>query len=263
MINQKVLCSCIYCRKEFSVKGIYTHVDRAHLDSTKYSSGYNGKYKELANRHKITQDAYLLDPNKCTQCNSSLAYNKRNNKFCSTSCSATYNNAIKDYSKFKTGPVKTRQLKHRKCEFCNTDFTTYKDKRFCNRKCARDYKNFLSRSHRTPWINYRAECQFRFNIKDYPDEFDFALITQFGWYKASNRGNNLTGVSRDHMVSCRFGFDNQIPAEHIRHPANCKLMIHTENASKRTNNSITYNELLDRIKRWEKKYPPSFDQSTK
>ena len=249
------LCSCIYCREIKSAKGIFTHVDRAHLNSKKYSTGYNGKYKELAERHLSKVESYLLNPTKCVQCDLSLEYNKRQNKFCSASCSAIYNNARKDYSKFKTGPTKSKQSISKNCIHCNTLFDTLKqNKKFCCRACAVTHRNIPLRANRTEWQNYRADCQFRFSIKDYPEEFEFDLIKLHGWYQASNKGNNLNGVSRDHMVSCRYGFDNNLPAEHLRHPANCRLLIHNDNVSKHKNNSISYEELLERIKIWDKKY---------
>ena len=135
-------------------------------------------------------------------------------------------------------------------------FTSFKKKqKFCCLKCSSQYKNLSRRELRSDWKNYRADCQFRFNLKDYPNEFDFNLIEKVGWYSPSNKKNNLQGVSRDHMVSCRYGFDNNIPAEQLRHPANCELMIHGQNVSKYTNNSITYEELLQRIKEWDNRYP--------
>ena len=47
-----MLCSCIFCKLEFSVKGIHTHVERSHLGSKKYSSGFNGKYDIFTVRAK-------------------------------------------------------------------------------------------------------------------------------------------------------------------------------------------------------------------
>lgn len=116
----------------------------------------------------------------------------------------------------------------------------------------RDYSEV--RKHRSALINYRADCAFKFNLKDYPNEFNFSLIEECGWYRPKNRGDNLTGVSRDHMISVRYGFDNNIPTEHLSHPANCKLLQHGKNVSKGTKNSITYDELLIRIKEWDEKY---------
>lgn len=116
----------------------------------------------------------------------------------------------------------------------------------------RDYSEY--RKHRSDLINYRADCAFKFILKDYPEEFNFTLVETYGWYKAKNRGNNLNGVSRDHSVSVRYGFDNNLPANHLAHPANCVLMQHGKNASKGKNNTMSYEELIKRIEAWDKKY---------
>jgi hypothetical protein len=255
--NQSTLCSCIYCREVKSSKGIFTHVDRTHLHLTKYSSGFNGKYAELSAKHRSKIEQYLLTPARCKECNKPLEFNKKSNKFCSASCAAKFSNARKDYTTFKPGPAKSKQLVSKCCPQCGVLFETYKqNKTFCGRKCAILHKNAPLRANRTAWQNYRADCQFRFSLKDYPNEFNFSLLEEYGWYKAANRGNNLSGVSRDHMVSCRYGFDNNLPVEHIQHPANCCLLVHKENVSKNKSNSISYEELLHKIKEWDKKYPP-------
>jgi predicted nucleic acid-binding Zn ribbon protein len=256
MINQQILCSCVYCKEIKSVKGIHTHVDRAHLKLTKYSSGYNGKYDILSGRHQDRIKDYYQSTSKCTNCNIDLDYNQRHNKFCSTSCSATYTNKRKDYSTFKTGPTtKIKELVQKHCAFCNEIFSTItKKQKFCSNKCSRNFRSHTQRKQRTSWKNYRVDCQFKFSLNDFPEEFDFKLIETCGWYKPTNRGNNLTGVSRDHMVSCRYGFDNNIPVENLSHPANCKLLQHGNNVSKGTKNSITYDDLLTRIKKWDEKY---------
>jgi len=54
------------------------------------------------------------------------------------------------------------------------------------------------------------------------------------------------------MYSVRQGFENKIDPKHIAHPANCKLMIHTDNISKNKKSSITHDELLDKILEWDK-----------
>ena len=95
---------------------------------------------------------------------------------------------------------------------------------------------------------------FKFALCDYPQEFDISLIKQFGWYSASNRGNNLNGVSRDHMFSCNEGLKQLIDPYLISHPANCKLMLHSLNASKRNKCSITFKQLKERVNVWNKKY---------
>ena len=103
-------------------------------------------------------------------------------------------------------------------------------------------------------IAYRQACVFKFALNDYPDEFDFSLIEKYGWYRPKNRGNNLNGISRDHMVSVRYGFDNDIDPEIISHPANCQLMRHKENVSKHIYCEITLEELQERIEVWNNKY---------
>lgn len=104
---------------------------------------------------------------------------------------------------------------------------------------------------------YRLDTNFKFNLSDYPNEFDFSLIERYGWYSPTNKNNNLGGVSRDHMFSVREGFEMGINPEIISHPANCRLMIHTDNISKNKKSIITIEELLDRIKKFEYKYKDS------
>ena len=81
-----------------------------------------------------------------------------------------------------------------------------------------------------------------------------SLIQEHGWYQAANRGNNLDGVSRDHIISVKFGFENGIDPEIIAHPANCRLMRHTSNQKKNVDSDITLEELKERIEQWNNKY---------
>ena len=119
-------------------------------------------------------------------------------------------------------------------------------------KNPRDYS--AVRNKRSDFANYRADCAFKFNLSDFPEEFDFTLIESYGWYKPKNRGDNLNGISRDHAVSVKYGFDHNLPAVHLGHPANCVLMRHGDNVSKYSKNSMSYEELLNRIDAWDKKY---------
>jgi hypothetical protein len=139
----------------------------------------------------------------------------------------------------------------KRCLCCNKRLPFNKRKNtYCNQEC----KNEFFRRNRTEIENYKKDCQFKFNLKDFNDEFDFILIKKCGWYKAKNRGDNLDGVSRDHMYSIMEGFRNNIDAKLISHPANCKLMIHNKNVSKNDKCSITLKELNERIKEWNEKY---------
>jgi hypothetical protein len=97
-------------------------------------------------------------------------------------------------------------------------------------------------------------CDFKFNILSYSCEFDLKLVEQYGWYSPTNKGNNISGVSKDHVYSVKDGFINKIDVKIISHPANCKLMIHSENSSKNFNSTITLEELKKRIREWDVKY---------
>lgn len=263
MSMKSELCSCIHCRKEYTAKGIFTHVDRTHLNLTHYSSGFNGKYKVLSKRAAEEKDKnvaeYMLSPKLCKECNLVIDYDSRGNDYCSHSCSATATNKLKPSrtiaSRLKTS-VKIKKPRHNCiCNICGIEFESIDPgKDFCGKICRANKRKEELRSKRPALTNYRSDCAFKFNLRDYPTEFNFALIAQHGWYKAKNRGDNLTGISRDHMVSVRFGFDNNIDPKIISHPANCQLLVHGENISKNIKCSITLKELLERIKDWNNRY---------
>lgn len=102
--------------------------------------------------------------------------------------------------------------------------------------------------------DYRYACSFKFNLADYPGEFDFGLVEQYGWYAAKNRGDNLCGVSRDHIISVKYGFENNVDVSVISHPANCRLMVHNSNVSKGKKCGMTLEQLEEKIKWWNEKY---------
>lgn len=287
MEPRKLLCSCIYCKEVRSAKGIHTHVERTHLGSTKYSSGYNGKYNDPAHRAKLKKAVNAADNIKlgflkeftvvCNKCSKEFSVAEREKQFpskekyfCSGSCANSHvvnDNTRKKISSTLTGRVYVDPYNAVKlCENCNTEFSfvkhyTKSEKRFCTKSCVMDnlsksatIRNEIARKNRPALTNYRADCAFKFALNDYPAEFDFSLINEHGWYKPKNHGNNLTGVSRDHMVSVRYGFDNNLPAKHLSHPANCMLLQHGENSSKGKSISLTYEQLLVKIVEWDNKY---------
>lgn len=139
------------------------------------------------------------------------------------------------------------------CLGCGNEFCAKKPTRlFCCNKCSANYRRTSLN------INikqaYHSLCDFKFGISSYPDEFNTDLIKQYGWYSAANHGNNLYGVSRDHMFSCDEGWKQKIDPYILSHPANCQLMLHSENSSKHSNCSISLDDLKKRIIDWHRKY---------
>lgn len=106
---------------------------------------------------------------------------------------------------------------------------------------------------------YSLSCKFRFSISQFPLWFkDSGLIKTYGWYSTpgSRRGKrNLNGISRDHMFSISDAWQQNIEPSIIRHPANCQLLQHKLNQSKRHRSTISYNQLLQQICQFNKLYP--------
>ena len=198
----------------------------------------------------------------CCQKNEAIKYSKcSSGKFCSRKCAYSYSTKAKRKEINKKVSIKlignhNSNRKHKplikiKCKYCKKIFETkYENQKYCSHKCHDNYR----RTSNSEYINYKAKCQFKFGLSNYSDEFDFTLIEKYGMYKAKNRGNNLNGVSRDHIISIKYGFKNNIPTEMIAHPANCQLLKQSENASKYKKCGMTINELKNKINKWNKKY---------
>ena len=88
------------------------------------------KAKELL---LIRKQKYNLYPNKCLYCENSLSYDKKNNKFCSRSCSASHNNIgkLRNYNYYNNVYTGNRLIKN-KCLHCNIET---KNKLYCTKKC--------------------------------------------------------------------------------------------------------------------------------
>lgn len=142
------------------------------------------------------------------------------------------------------------------CEYCgktvNLPRKSYS--KYCCEQCKRNARFERQNKNKTEKVLYRKMCNFKFNLNDFPEEYNFDLIRENGWYKAKNRGNNLYGVSRDHIVSVKFGFEHSIDPYIISHPANCQLLIHTDNESKNCKCDMSIEELIEKINKWHKKY---------
>ncbi len=163
------LVSCIECRQEKSAKGIFSHYLISHTSDghekwiDKSIKGGN----TVKNKYKFPTPSelnYINSPNKCVNCDTNITFDKRHNKFCSSSCSATFNNKNRDkdiYIKQKETlkitldnkpklikPKVTKIAKVKKVEYCKFSYcviccSTIKNKivKTCSEKC---YKTNLS-----------------------------------------------------------------------------------------------------------------------
>ena len=106
------------------------------------------------------------------------------------------------------------------------------------------------------------ETKYRLGLAVRPDLKDEYQIYKSNVINMSNKifrrfGEivNPDGVIRyhlDHMVSIRFGFDNNIPPEIISHVSNLCMLEESKNISKGFDCSITIDELYKRIEEYER-----------
>jgi hypothetical protein len=246
-----------YC--SLTCRNIY--VNKNLRDYTKNS----GRIKELS------KEKYSQNPKKCKKCELPIDYKDRTKLYCSDECrNSSINRTNRKGLKYKmtqqgreniirTNLERIGVTKEfieynktpNKCCNCN-NLLSFKKRN--NKYCCIDCRRMYERNLMSDYKQYKQDTKFNFNLSDFPSEFEFSLIEEYGWYKPVNRGNNLGGVSRDHIYSVNEGFKNKIDPKIISHPANCKLMVHNENISKNKKSNITIDELLKKIEDWDKKY---------
>lgn len=207
----------------------------------------------LLNNHEIRWKKTNISIN-CKNCNVEFTCKNNSTKkvFCSRSCSVSYNN--KNHSETrKFGPAKKIKENYPKTTvYLNT--------------CAKTGKIFYYPSYRKyhPTIQddlkiYRYNCSFRFSISQFPMWFNGNIIEKHGWYstpgKCKNGIFNINGVSRDHNISIIDGFNNGIDSWYLSHPANCSLILHSENIKKGKSSSNNLDILKLKILQFEKIYP--------
>lgn len=153
----------------------------------------------------------------------------------------TYWSSLSETEKYKRGESVRNlggKLKFKKCKICNDDKEILHFSRLCE-ECKDDFRA------------YKEKCSFLFNVYNYPDKFDIALIEKYGWYSPKNSKKvNLNGISRDHILSVSDGYKKNIDPSIISHPANCMIMRHSENQKKWSKSNMTYDELVDKINSW-------------
>lgn len=245
-------CSCVVCRKETSQLGIETHYRRSH-GSEKDKLAWTRSITTKHDLRKKNTKEYYDSPNRCKECNDALPYDIKSNKFCSSSCAAKHNNkeriesgwvmsddAKKSISAKLSKPTYSdliygeySRVYTRTCKFCKTPFMTNTRKQTC--------PTCIPKTHRAIDI-----FRFKFNVYDMPELFDLSLVQKHGWFSQGgrNKSKNTNGVSRDHRVSVSEALKNGYDHYYITHPLNCELMLHSDNNKKKGNSSISYQELI-------------------
>jgi len=241
---------CLECNKLFDIPKYY---QQKKFCSRACSARYYGRLR----KQKIIRN--------CIHCGQEFEAQMPSDpkKFCSSSCAAKFNNqnrSKESREKQKTTLRKTiskdpkpNQKKLAEMEFQNSVVGPYTPVYLC--KCAligklfysdtrKKYSNEAIYSSRTA---YASRAKFRFNVYHYPDSLDLTLLEKFGWYHPVK---NSDGVSRDHLLSIQDGWLNNIDPKIISHPANCRLIMHQQNNTKKANSTIILEDLLQKIKNW-------------
>jgi hypothetical protein len=213
---------------------------------------------------------------KCKNCSSIFTdYVVSGRKFCSSNCSTTFNNLGKKHTEETKQKIRTKISGHTKSEETKQKISGPNNPNWVDgrtiinrviklngkKKCKhcgefnvyKKYNHVCDNCRMTYYKYYRPMCEFDFNFDNYSEFFDLELVKEYGWYSPFNKGNNLSGVSRDHLYSVSDGFKNGVDPNIIKHPANCELILHIKNQSKKTKSNITLEELLKRISEWGKK----------
>ena len=221
----------------------------------------------------------------CAKCGKKIEVEEREKEFplkekyyCSRSCANSHKRTEESKKKTSESLIKYARengmkisqdafQENKVCPICGKIFHTIRIEQItCSKQCGQKFKVLNKLNQKFENITddikkgkflydlYRKQCSFKFALNQFPTEYDFSIIKDNGWYKAKNHGDNLYGVSRDHIFSVYEGFKQQIDPYYISHPANCKLLLQSENASKCSNCGMTIEELKNKIKEWNEKY---------
>jgi hypothetical protein len=146
----------------------------------------NGMLGAIAYREK-RKTLYDTNPSFCTQCSVKLLQDKKNNKFCSSSCAATFNN---------TGRIKVPRTP---CEFCGKPTLN----KYCSKRCSWDSNRvYLDPTDAKQYKRLKKrEVSYRYyqRIKDQtPPDADIPAIRKF--YE-----NCPDGYEVDHIIPISKG----------------------------------------------------------
>jgi very-short-patch-repair endonuclease len=179
-------CSCIVCKQPKTSKGIHSHYLIAHTEKGKLRNRKNRLAGGLLGTEIAKQKAqqiqnqYLENPNKCKQCDAFLTYEQRHNKFCSTSCSASFYN--KDRKGVVIGESVKQKISASVQKFNNENpYPQYSKISFCCvcnsvirnkivKTCSPECKSALLSNNMTERIKQNRRSNYRRDKRSYLEE---------------------------------------------------------------------------------------------
>lgn len=259
---------CPYCKQEiFCNKKVFANHVRWCKANPKFEEK-NKTYKEklIKKIKERTEEKYSHYKNfnvKCHICGKDIivyederSFPNREKYFCSRSCANKRNHSIETRKKISEGIKRYcgSNEKEQFCEYCGKKLVHNTRSKFCDANCRTLWRKSKNNSIDVGYNIYIAECAFKFALNDYPNEYDFNLIKEFGWYMPKNHGNNLNGISRDHKFSRNKAWQLKVDPYIISHPANCELLQHNKNIGKNNKCSLSIEDLISNINDWHNKY---------
>jgi very-short-patch-repair endonuclease len=137
---------------------------------------------------------YNLTPNRCSECHNVLNYEKRKNKFCSSNCSATYNNknrVLSDNTKRKIGDSINRynvnnpnKQKAISCVMCGSEFYPKRSNSgrlskstTCSKLCSHELRSNKSKIQMKKRIaDGKHKGWISRNVISYPEKFFIEVL---------------------------------------------------------------------------------------
>lgn len=222
----------LFCNRECQSKGYKTILKGEN--NPNYGNKWNKKQKEHLS--KVIKQKYIDDP----EYREKVAVNK-GKKLPGTS------KGLKEF--YKTHDNHFKGKKH-------SDKTKKIIGKKSKEKFTQEFKNMVRKTMERNgfWIplDEKEDCEIYYEESNWKkgmfntieDDKQLEKLNKFGVF---NSFTNTEGIVRDHMYSRKSGFENKVFPEILRHPCNCQLLTSPENASKRSNNSITLEQLFEKI----------------
>lgn len=193
----------------------------------------NSKAKMINSLKSTREEKVKLNPNYFIEINKKLSFTKLN------------------YSDEKKESINQKREETNTEKYGCKNVLLYEDIKEKIRK--RNYENFrwIPLEDKEPYNIYFSASSFKhgFSFTCYTTDKEKQLLEQYGVF---NTKTNTKGCVRDHLLSRRYGFDNNIATWIISHPANCEIVSNSENIRRANTNDnlITLEELLYRIENY-------------